>query len=244
MSEKYRIGQKPKINEKNNITKTKSLTQKSKIVRNAQTPSKVSSNNKIYINNNSNTMINPNNNYNINNNISININIDMNNGKNKQFNLKNKSQAKMSALDLKKLKNTINSNSFIFNALKNLANKPNNNKKSNFHLRIKSSSQGTKEIKFKPNTNAKNRIYQNRLNYYYNISNKNNFNIFSQKFEAKKKENNSNINDKDHKNKNALINRTPINIKKNKIYNNLKTQKIKRRRREKNRKTKFKKRKK
>ena len=225
MSEKYRIGQKPKINDKNNITKTKSLTQKSKIVRNAQTPSKGSSNNKIYINNNSNTMINPNNNYNINNNISININIDMNNGKNKQFNLKNKSQAKMSALDLKKLKNTINSNSFIFNALKNLANKPNNNKKSNFHLRIKSSSQGTKEIKFKPNTNAKNRIYQNRLNYYYNISNKNNFNIFSQKFEAKKKENNSNINDKDHKNKNTSINRTPINIKKNKIYNNLKNKK-------------------
>ena len=54
----------------------------------------------------------------------------------------------------------------------------------------------------------RNKVYQNRLNYYYNISNKNNFNIFSHKFESKKPENNSNITENTYKN--ISLNHTPL----------------------------------
>ena len=219
MSEKVKFDQLIKNNQKKNISKAKSLTQKSKIIRNAHTPIKAQSTNKIYINNNSNTMINPNNNYNINNNISININIDMTNERNKSFNLKNKSQSKKPPINIKKMQYSINNNSLIYNTLKNFANKS-SLKKSPFHIRIKSSNYGFKEFKCKPSDNPRNKVYQNRLNYYYNISNKNNFNIFSHKFEAKKPESNSNITDID--NKNTTLNHTPIIQKTNKIYKNLK----------------------
>ena len=171
-------------------------------------------------------MINPNNNYNINNNISININIDMTNERNKSFNLKNKSQTKKPPINIKKMPYSINNNSLIFNTLKNFANKE-SLKKSPFHIRIKSSNYGFKEFKFKPAENPRNKVYQNRLNYYYNISNKNNFNIFSHKFETKKPENNNNNNNNNNnitynENKNINLNHTPIIQKNNKIYKNLK----------------------
>ena len=214
MSEKVKPEQEVKNNEKKNITKAKSLTHKS-IMRNSQTPLKVQSNNKIFINNNSNTMINPSNNYNINNNISININIDMTNERNKSFNLKNKSQTKKNPMDANKVQYSVNNNSLVFNKLKNFANKP-NPKKSPFHIRIKSANLGVKDSKFKPTENPRNKVYQNRLNYYYNISNKNNFNIFSHKFENKKQENMT-----DNEKKKATLNKTPIKEETNKIYKNL-----------------------
>ena len=214
MSEKVKLD----LKEKKNISKAKSPTEKTKIIRTSQTPLKVQSNNKIYLNNNSNTMINPNNNYNINNNISININIDMTNERNKSFNLKNKPKSKKNPTDIKKVQYAINNNSLIFNTLKNLTNKS-NIKKSPFHIRIKSANYGFKDFKFKPNENARNKVYQNRLNYYYNISNKNNFNIFSHKFETKK-ENNNNITDNNNKN-------ISLNEKSNKLNkNNKKNEKI------------------
>ena len=214
MSEKVKPEQEVKNNEKKNITKAKSLTHKS-IMRNSQTPLKVQSNNKIFINNNSNTMINPSNNYNINNNISININIDMTNERNKSFNLKNKSQTKKNPMDVNKVQYSVNNNSLVFNKLKNFANKP-NPKKSPIHIRIKSANLGVKDSKFKPTENPRNKVYQNRLNYYYNISNKNNFNIFSNKFENKKQENMT-----DNEKKKATLNKTPIKEETNKIYKNL-----------------------
>ena len=214
MSEKVKPEQEVKNNEKKDITKAKSLTHKS-IMRNSQTPLKVQSNNKIFINNNSNTMINPSNNYNINNNISININIDMTNERNKSFNLKNKSQTKKNPMDANKVQYSVNNNSLVFNKLKNFANKP-NPKKSPIHIRIKSANLGVKDSKFKPTENPRNKVYQNRLNYYYNISNKNNFNIFSHKFENKKQENMT-----DNEKKKATLNKTPIKEETNKIYKNL-----------------------
>ena len=217
MSEKPNLIQKPKNlqNPQNpqtkNISKTKTLTKKSKVTRNTQTPIKSQFSNKTYMNsNNNNTMIYPNNNYNINNNISININIDMTNERNKSFNLKNKSQAK---------KAVISNNNLIINTLKKIQNKT-NIKKSPFHVRIKTTNIGLKDYKYKPKANQKNKIYQNRLNYYYSISNKNNFNIFSHKFEEKKPENKSNIIDNDHKN--IPLNKTPVKDKTNKVSKDLK----------------------
>ena len=217
MSEKTNLFQKPKNlqNPQNkNISKPKNFPKKSKVTRNSQTPIKTQLSNKTYMNNNNNnnnnTMIYPNNNYNINNNISININIDMTNERNNSFNLKNKSQVK---------KAVINNNNLIINTLKKNQNKS-NVKKSPFHIRIKTTNLGLKDYKYKPKANQKNKIYQNRLNYYYNISNKNNFNIFSHKFEEKKQENKSNIIDNEHKT--FSLNKTPVIEKTNKIYKDLK----------------------
>ena len=216
MSETTKLVKKGRNNPQKNILKTKSLNQKSNVVRSSQTPIKSQSSNKMHIHNN-NTMINPNNNYNINNNISININIDMTNERNKSFNLKNKNQKKKQT-NTKKDHNFISNNNFIFNAIKNISNKP-NLKKSPFHIRIKSSNIGSKDYKYKPNDHTKNKVYQNRLNYYYNISNKNNFNIFSHKLENKKPENNNNTN---NEHKNISINHTPIIERTKNIYKNIK----------------------
>ena len=217
MSEKVNLFQKPKNkqNPKNkNISKTKALTKKSKVTRNSQTPIKTQLSNKTYMNNNNNTMIYPNNNnFNINNNISININIDMTNERNKSLNIKNKNQIK---------KTVITNNNLIINTLKKIQNKA-NIKKSPFHIRIKTTNLGLKDFKYKPKANPKNKVYQNRLNY-YNISNKSNFNIFSHKFEEKKPENKSNI--IDNENKNISLNKTPIIEKTNKIYKELKEKNI------------------
>ena len=194
-----------------NITQTKQLIQKSKITRNSQTPIKSEISHKSYLNNNTsnnNTLFPPNNNYNINNNISININIDMTNERNKSFNTKTKNKPKT--------KNTqLNNNNLIFNTIKNFK-KKSAEKKNPFHIRIKSANFGIKDFKFKQNDNVRNKVYQNRLNYYYNISNKNNFSIFSHKFENKKPETNSNITDYTYKN--ISLNHTPIIDKMNKIY--------------------------
>ena len=212
MSETTKVEKKGRNNPQKNILKTKSLNQKSNVVRSSQTPIKSQSSNKMHIHNN-NTMINPNNNYNINNNISININIDMTNERNKSFNLKNKNQKKKPT-NTKKDHNFISNNNFIFNAIKNISNKP-NLKKSPFHIRIKSSNIGSKDYKYKPNDHTKNKVYQNRLNYYYNISNKNNFNIFSHKLENKKPDTNN-------EHKNISINHTPIIERTKNIYKNIK----------------------
>ena len=222
MSEKVKFEPKGRNKPQKNISKAKSISQKPIITRSSQTPFKSQSHNKIFINNNNNTMINPNNNYNINNNISININIDMTNERNKSFNLKNKSQSKKRSTNTKKEQNYIKNNSLIINALKNINNKS-NLKKSPFHIRIQSANLNIKDFKYKPNNNQKNKVYQNRLNYYYNISNKNNFNIFSHKFETKKPENN--ITEIEHKN--ISINHTPIIDKTNKVYKNVRDKKFK-----------------
>ena len=223
MSEKVKFDQLIKNNQKMNISKAKSLTQKSKIIRNAHTPIKAQSSNKIYINNNSNTMINPNNNYNINNNISININIDMTNERNKSFNLKNKNRSKPNKLKKDKIILNNNNNNLIYNTVKNFQNKS-NAKKSPFHIRIKSANLTIKDFKYKPRVNTRNKVYQNRLNHYYNISNKNNFNIFTHKFETKIENNTNKI---ENENKNNKINHTPVIAKTNKIYKDKKTKKEK-----------------
>ena len=213
MSEKQSQSQKSNLNNPKNITKTKSLIQKSKITRNSQTPIKSQMNPKTFINNNinNNTLFHPNNNnYNINNNISININIDMTNERNKSFNTKTKNskpQSKKNQNFVKKSQNQLSNNNLIFNTIKNFKKKP-SDKKSPFHIRINSANLGLKDLKFKQNDNMRNKVYQNRLNYYYNISNKNNFNIFSHKFESKKPENNSNITKNTYKN--ISLNHTPL----------------------------------
>ena len=216
MSEKI-IHEKKLINNNNNpknITQTKQLIQKSKITRNSQTPIKSEISHKSYLNNNTNTsnnnntLFHPNKNYNINNNISININIDMTNERNKSFNTKTKDKPKTK-------KSQLNNNTLIFNTIKNFK-KKSAEKKNPFHIRIKSANFGIKDLKFKQNDNVRNKVYQNRLNYYYNISNKNNFNIFSHKFENKKPVTNSNITDDTHKN--ISLNHTPLRDKTNKIY--------------------------
>ena len=142
----------------------------------------------------------------------------MTNERNKSFNLKNINQKKKQT-NTKKDHNFISNNNFIFNAIKNISNKP-NLKKSPFHIRIKSSNIGSKDYKYKPNDHTKNKVYQNRLNYYYNISNKNNFNIFSHKLENKKPENNNNNTNNEHKN--ISINHTPIIERTKNIYKNIK----------------------
>ena len=186
-----------KKNEKN-MKMTKSISNnKSSITRNTHTPIRAQKSNKIYLNNSNNQPLFPsNNNFNINNNISININIDMSNNKNKSLNLKNKSQSKKKQVinlkkDTKVKENNINNNinnNLLYNALKNFTNKS-NIKNSPFHIRIKSENFGINDFKYKSQPNARNKVYQNRLNDY---NNKSNFNIFSHKFETK------NINDEDN----------------------------------------------
>jgi hypothetical protein len=197
----------------NNISKANTLTQKTKLIRNSQTPIKNETEN--------NTIIYPNNNYNINNNISININIDMTNERNKSFNLKNKNRSKPNKLKKDKIILNNNNNNLIYNTVKNFQNKS-NAKKSPFHIRIKSANLTIKDFKYKPRVNTRNKVYQNRLNHYYNISNKNNFNIFTHKFETKIENNTNKI-----ENKNNKINHTPIIAKTNKIYKDKKTKKEK-----------------
>ena len=197
----------------NNISKANTLTQKTKLIRNSQTPIKNETEN--------NTIIYPNNNYNINNNISININIDMTNERNKSFNLKNKNRSKPNKLKKDKIILNNNNNNLIYNTVKNFQNKS-NVKKSPFHIRIKSANLTIKDFKYKPRVNTRNKVYQNRLNHYYNISNKNNFNIFTHKFETKIENNTNKI-----ENKNNKINHTPVIAKTNKIYKDKKTKKEK-----------------
>ena len=227
MSEKITFEQKTfNNNNPKNISKAKSLIQKTKITRNSQTPIKSQMSHKTYINTNinNNTIFHPNNNFNINNNISININIDMTNERNKSFNIKkkNKPQIKKPSINIKKSKGQLNNSNLIFNTIKNIT-KKSAEKKTPFHIRIKSANLGIKDFKFKQNDNVRNKVYQNRLNYYCNISNKNNFNIFSPKYETKKPENNSNITDDTYKN--ISLNHTPLFDKTNKIYKNIEEKK-------------------
>ena len=179
---------KTKINLKGKISKSKQKNNLNSLTPNKQPKAKddISYNNKIN-NNNSNVMNSNNNNYNINNNISININIDMTNNRQRQLGAtKNKSHMKNQPIRIKKDEYK-NSNSLIFNTLKNYTNK-NNSKKSPFHIRIKSANMGSKDFKFN-NNKANNNLNMKNNN---TINPKKNFNLTTTQFNPKKESNNIN----------------------------------------------------
>ena len=136
----------------------------------------------------------------------------MTNERNKSFNSKNKNRSKPNKLKKDKIILNNNNNNLIYNTVKNFQNKS-NVKKSPFHIRIKSANLTIKDFKYKPRVNTRNKVYQNRLNHYYNISNKNNFNIFTHKFETKI-ENNTN---KIVKNQKLNILKYQINVRPRKL---------------------------
>ena len=180
---------KSKINIKGKYTNLKQKNNYSSLTPNKYQKQKegIIYNDKININNN--TALSPHhNNYNINNNISININIDMSNNKPKPISkLKNKSQLKNIPIRIKKgeFKNT---NSLIFNTLKNYTNK-NNQKKSPFHIRIKSANMGLKDFKCNNNNKINNKIIIKNSS---NTNIKKNFNLTTSGFNKKKEEENNN----------------------------------------------------
>ncbi len=180
------------IKSKKSLKKTNSVSNKNTITRNSHTPIRVQNSNKLNTDKNNHSLFPSQNNYNINNNISININIDMsnNNNNNKSFNIKNKSQPKKHAINLKnetkeKDPNLNNTNNTLFDTLKKFSNKS-EAKSSPFHVRIKSANFDINNFKYKSQLNTKNKVYRNRLN-----DNKSNFNIFSHKFETKLNEDNN-----------------------------------------------------
>ena len=179
---------KPKINIKGKSTKLKQKKNYSSLTPNKYQNPKggITYNDKININNS--TVFAPHHhNYNINNNISININIDMTNNKSKKLTkVKNKSQIKNRPIRLKKegFKNT---NSLIFNTLKNYTNK-NNVKKSPFHIRIKSANMGSKDFKYNVNKSNNKMSKNNNSN---NTNTAKNFNLTTNGINKKKEESNN-----------------------------------------------------
>ena len=179
---------KPKINIKGKSTKLKQKKNYSSLTPNKYQNPKggITYNDKININNS--TVFAPHHhNYNINNNISININIDMTNNKSKKLTkVKNKSQIKNRPIRLKKegFKNT---NSLIFNTLKNYTNK-NNVKKSPFHIRIKSANIGSKDFKYNVNKSNNKMSKNNNSN---NTNTAKNFNLTTNGINKKKEESNN-----------------------------------------------------
>ena len=191
MSDRFDIKSKskPTIQIKGKVGKPKSKTNLSSYTPNKFQKPKENIANQNKINTNNTTVLPHNNNhYNINNNISININIEMPKDRNKSMNIiKTKNQPSKKPISIKKdqLKNT---NSLIFNTLKNYNNK-NNSKKGPFHIRIKSANIGLKDFKY--NNSSKNINPKLSNNSVVDVNHKNDFSTTMNEFNKKPDVNNN-----------------------------------------------------